>query len=68
MIKDYVGTRIKELRAEKGLSQENLALKAGLDRIYFASIERGKRNIPIVNLGEIVNSSDTTLVNFFRNI
>lgn len=68
MIKDYVGTRIKELRTEKGLSQEKLAFKAGIDRTYIASVESGKRNISIVNLEKIVNSLDTTFADFFRNI
>lgn len=68
MIKDYVGIRIKELRTEKGLSQEKLAFKAGIDRTYIASVESGKRNISIVNLEKIVNSLDTTFADFFKDI
>ena len=45
MIKQKVGARIRELRNDRGLSQEKLALAAGLDRTYIASVENGKRNM-----------------------
>ena len=45
-IRELIGNRIRLLRKELKLSQEGLALKAGLDRTYIASIENGKRNIP----------------------
>lgn len=54
MIKQKVGARIRELRNDRGLSQEKLALAAGLDRTYIASVENGKRNISIVNLEKII--------------
>ena len=38
MITEDVGNRIKVLRNERGLSQEKLALKAGIDRTYLAGI------------------------------
>ena len=50
MIRLQVGQRIKELRIEKGISQEKFALEAGLDRTYITSIESGKRNVSIVSL------------------
>ena len=68
MIKSYVGMKIKKLRTEKGLSQEKLAFKAGIDRTYIASVESGKRNISIVNLEKIVNSLDITFSEFFKDI
>ena len=39
------GSYFKSLRVNKGLSQEQLALKADLDRTYISGIERGKRNV-----------------------
>ena len=45
-----VGARIRKVRLEKGLSQEALALAAGLDRSYVGGVERGERNIAVVNL------------------
>lgn len=40
-IKIVFGKILKELRAEKGISQEKLALEAGLDRSYVSALERG---------------------------
>ena len=39
-----LGKRIRELRRHTGLSQEKMAARAGLDRTYYAGIERGERN------------------------
>ena len=44
-IKAKIGLRIKKLRLDAGLSQEDLALKAGIDRTYINSVENGKRNV-----------------------
>jgi transcriptional regulator with XRE-family HTH domain len=44
------GKRIKNLRLAKGLSQEQLALKADLDRSYLSDIERGLRNLSLQNI------------------
>lgn len=49
-IKVTFGIRIRELRQAKGISQEALADKAGLDRTYISSIERGKRNVSLLNI------------------
>ena len=66
MIRQKVGNRIRELRTAAGLSQEKLALAAGLDRTYIASVEKGKRNISIVNLEKIVTALDCTFTEFFQ--
>lgn len=42
-IKSLVGKRVKELRNRLGISQEELAYRAGLDRTYITSVECGKR-------------------------
>lgn len=54
MITEEVGKRIQNIRKSKGLSQEKLALNAGIDRTYLAGIESGKRNATIVSLEKIV--------------
>lgn len=38
------GMRIKRIRLEKGLSQEQVAIEAGIERSYMGAIERGERN------------------------
>ena len=43
----FIGKRITELRKLKKISQEELAFKAGIDRTYMSSIERGKRSISL---------------------
>lgn len=68
MIKQKVGSRIRELRTAAGLSQEKLALAADIDRTYIASVENGKRNISIVNLEKIVKALDCTFAIFFQNL
>jgi len=57
-----IGTRIRELRAEAKLSQEELAFKCELDRTYIGSVERGERNISILNLRKIANAMSINLM------
>lgn len=64
-IRDDVGNRIKEIRNIRGISQETLAHIANLDRTYITSVERGKRNISIVNLEKITNALNISLSEFF---
>jgi transcriptional regulator with XRE-family HTH domain len=51
--KARLGERVRELRNRRGLSQEALADKAGLDRTYISSCERGKRNVSLLTLHRI---------------
>ena len=64
-IKQAVGKRVKELRNKIGISQEELADTAQLDRTYITSVECGKRNISIVNIEKLANALDVTLAEFF---
>lgn len=68
MITIKVGRRIKELRTSLGLSQEKFALKIGMDRTYFSSVENGKRNISIVNLEKIIDGLGITFEIFFKDL
>ncbi len=51
-----VGERIRTLRLEIGISQEKLAFSCELDRTYIGSVERGERNISIINLDKIAKA------------
>lgn len=44
------GTKLVALRRAKGWSQEKLALESGLARSYLARVERGKRNLSLLNI------------------
>ncbi len=66
MIQEKVGQRIKELRGQLGISQEELAARANLDRTYITSVERGKRNISIGTLEKIVLQLNCTMHEFFN--
>ncbi|MBQ8251508.1 MAG: helix-turn-helix transcriptional regulator [Alphaproteobacteria bacterium] len=66
MIRKKLGLRIKELRKEKKLSQEELADLSNLDRTYINSVENGRRNISIINIEKIANAFDLTLKDFFN--
>ena len=66
MIAEKVAKRIKGLRAEKGLSQEELAFLSGVHRAYIASLEMGKRNISLRTLEKIVNAFNMTMHDFFE--
>lgn len=50
-----MGRRIRLARQSKGLSQESLALEAGIDRTYLSSVELGRRNIAVINLYKIAS-------------
>jgi len=65
-IRVKIGLRIKELRKLNGLSQEQLALKAEIDRTYMASVENGKRNVAVVNIEKIITALGESFESFFK--
>lgn len=55
-IQKKFGDKLRELRKQKGLSQEDLALKSGLHRTYISDIERGSRNLSLKNIEKIAKA------------
>lgn len=55
-INKQVGLRIRKYREKKGWSQEQLAFEADLHRAYIGQIERGEKNIGLVNLEKIAKA------------
>jgi len=55
-IKIEVGRRVRTLREKAGWSQEELGFKSGLHRNYIGGIERGERNVAVVNLAKLARA------------
>ncbi|MGB7370800.1 helix-turn-helix domain-containing protein [Erythrobacter sp.] len=51
-----IGRAIRELRTEAGLSQEALADASSIDRSHLGRIERGERNLSVLNLARIARA------------
>lgn len=50
------GERVRQVRKEKGISQERLAELAGIDRSYMGNIERGEKNISLKKAYELCDA------------
>ncbi len=59
------GRRLRGIRQERGLSQEERAFKAGLHRTYVSSAERGQRNVGLVNVERLAQALDIDILDFF---
>ena len=56
-----LGDRIRKLRKRRGMTQVVFAERVGLDRSFIADLERGKRNISILNLELIAQGLELSL-------
>jgi transcriptional regulator with XRE-family HTH domain len=63
-----LGRNIRKRREDKDLSQEDLALKADLDRTYIGGVERGERNVTILSALRIAKALDTTISELSKGI
>lgn len=66
MIRKIVGNKIRQLRKERKLTQDDLADISLLDRTYITSVERGHRNISIVNLEKISKALNVEIKEIFN--
>ncbi len=64
-IKQKFGIKVRELREKKDISQERLAELAGLDRTYISGIERGKRNVAVVNIEKVAKALGVKIKDLF---
>ena len=60
-----LGLRIRNARLAAGLSQEELAFRAGVHRTYLGLIERGTNNITLVNYAKVADALELPLCHLF---
>ena len=60
-----VGFKIRQIREERGLTQEQLAALADLHRAYIGQIERGEKNIGLINLEKIAKALTVDIRDLF---
>lgn len=63
-----LGNRIRKLRGQHGWTQAEMAERVGIDRSFLADVERGKRNISILNLAMIAQGLGVTLAQMFSRL
>lgn len=59
------GERVRQLRKEKRMSQEELADKANLHRTYIGMIERAEKNVTLINIEKIAKALKVSIQDFF---
>lgn len=62
------GFVVKTLREKLSLTQEDLAEKAGIHRTYLSDIERGSRNVALVNIQKLAESLSVSLNELFKRV
>ena len=65
-VTEKFGQRIRALRKERGLSQEELAELSGLDRTYISGIERGIRNVALRNIETLAEALGVPITELFE--
>jgi transcriptional regulator with XRE-family HTH domain len=62
------GRAVRHRRQKLGVSQEEFADMCGLDRTYVGGIERGERNLSLVNIEKIARTFQISLSELFRGV
>jgi transcriptional regulator with XRE-family HTH domain len=62
------GRTIRRLREEQGINQEEAAERCGLHRTYYSGVERGVRNLSLVNIEKIGRGLQISLGNLFSRV
>ena len=60
------GKKVREIRKEKGLSQEELSFRANLHRTYIGMIERAEKNITLLNIEKIANALEVNICELLK--
>ena len=62
------GRAIRRIREEQGINQEEAAERCGMHRTYYSGIERGVRNVSLVNIEKVGKGLRTSLPRLFERI
>jgi transcriptional regulator with XRE-family HTH domain len=62
------GRAVRQKRHKLGASQEAFADLCGLDRTYIGGIERGERNVALVNIEKVAKALRLSLAELFRGV
>ena len=62
------GRRVRMLRKARELSQETFADLAGLDRSYVGGVERGERNVSLVNIKKFADALEISVDKLFQGL
>ena len=62
------GARVRALRKSKDLSQEAFAALCGLDRTYISGIERGVRNVSLLNIKVLSEALDISISELLQEL
>ncbi|MDR4887967.1 helix-turn-helix transcriptional regulator [Fredinandcohnia sp. QZ13] len=68
LITTKFGLTVKKIRTSKGISQEKFAEIAGLHRTYISEVERGTRNVSLINIVRIAEALEIKLSDFFKEM
>ncbi|MGG4552193.1 helix-turn-helix domain-containing protein [Paenibacillus humicus] len=63
-----VGARVKTLRKQQGYSQESLGEKGGFHFSYIGQVERGEKNISLLNLSKIATALNVNVAQLFTYV
>lgn len=68
VVRERFGDAIRARREGLGLTQEDLADKAGIHRTYLSDVERGTRNVSLVNVERLARALGETMADLFRRV
>jgi transcriptional regulator with XRE-family HTH domain len=65
-VQSLIAWNLRRLRVERGISQDDLAYSAGVERAYVGHLERAKRNPTVVTLAKLAEALGVHVGQFFR--
>lgn len=66
-LRDVIARNLRLHRAERGWSQERLALESGLNRTYLSAVERSEQNISIDNIARLADALSVDAIELVRS-